>query len=259
MKNQKILVVFLTVLVVVQLACSFAGAPEPTATPLPLPTNTVASTATPEPTATETSTPRPTRAHTATATPFPAFFREDMERQVGTLWNTYIFGDSSKNSYRFRDGELLFSINESNAGIEFIYTPYNYSDVRIDAVFDNKPESRNTINVTLLCRVSAAGFYQVWITNDGRYGFQAYDSSTEKSETLFQGASLAINQGKATNEYGLQCKGNKITLFINGQEIKTVEENKVGLDEGTVGIYVGAVQTLVPVIVGVDWIEISEP
>jgi hypothetical protein len=87
----------------------------------------------------------------------------------------------------------------------------------------------------------------------------AYDFAAQKGNVLFEGSSLAINQGKAKNEYGLQCKGNKITLFINGQEIKTVEENKLGLQEGFVGIYVGAIENLIPVIVGIDWLEIREP
>ena len=227
----------------------------PTVTPEP----TARAPATPQPTATSTATPRPTRTPIPSPTPFPAFFREEMGQRLDAKWEFFTHGDSGKNVYSFSNSEMIINIAEPKGGVEFKYTPYYYSDVRLDALFDNKPESRNTINVTLLCRFSDDGFYQAIITNDGRYVLYAYDFNTQKGDVLFEGSSLAINQGKAQNEYGLQCKGNTITLFINDQEIKTVEENKLGLQEGFVGIYVGAIENLIPVIVGIDWIEIREP
>ncbi|PWH16139.1 MAG: hypothetical protein DDG60_04625 [Anaerolineae bacterium] len=179
---------------------------------------------------------------------------------MGILWNFVVYGDSSKNSYSYRNGELIFSVQEPNAGIEFIYTPYNYQDVRIDAAFENKPESRNTINVSMLCRASNGGFYQVLITNDGRYLFAVYERQTmQQAQVLFQGASLAINQGKSKNEYGFVCKGNRFTLFVNGKEVKTITDSRIDIQSGTVGLYVGAVADLVPVVVGVDWVQISQP
>jgi hypothetical protein len=111
----------------------------------------------------------------------------------------------------------------------------------------------------LLCRFSDDGYYQAIITNDGRYVLYAYDFNAQKGDVLFEGSTLAINQGKTKNEYGLQCKGSAITLFINRQEVKTVQENKLGLQEGLVGIYVGAIENIVPVSVGIDWLEISQP
>ncbi|MCS6994770.1 MAG: hypothetical protein NZP74_13195 [Anaerolineales bacterium] len=154
---------------------------------------------------------------------------------------------------------MLFSISEPYAGIQLYYLPYEYADVRIDASFENKPESRNTINVSLLCRVSQAGFSQALITNDGRYLLRVYDNKAQKEQILFQGSSLAINQGKAKNEYGFTCKGNRYTLFINGNEVKSITDARVGLQSGQVAIYVGALADLVPVVVGLDWIEISQP
>lgn len=255
----------LALLLMTQLACSVGAlAPTPTteatATFTPLPTATATFTPEPTPTATETPTPRPTRTSTPTSTPFPTFFRQEMDNPLGILWNFVVYGDSTKNTYSYRDGELLFSVQEPNAGIELAYTPYNYTDVRIDASFDNKPESRNTINVSMFCRYSNDGFYQVLITNDGRYVFAVYESRTmQQPEALFQGASLAINQGKAKNEYGFVCKGNRFTLFVNGKEVKTVTDSRIGVQTGRVGLYVGAVSNLVPVVVGVDWLEISQP
>lgn len=182
-----------------------------------------------------------------------------MNQSLDQRWEFYTHGSASRNTYRFANGEMLINITEPNGAIEFKYTPYHYSDVRLDALFDNKPESRNTINVTLLCRFTNDGYYQAIVTNDGRFVLYAYDFRTQKGTVLFEGTSLAINQGKAKNEYGLQCKGKQITLFINGREVKTVEENKLGFKEGLVGIYVGAIENLLPVIVGIDWLEIRQP
>jgi hypothetical protein len=244
----------ITLFASISLACAGSSA-APTAIPEP----TATSTATPQPAATETATPPPTRTPVPSPTPFPTFFKEEMDQRLDAKWDFFIHGDSGKNVYSFSNSEMIIKIDEPKGGVEFKYTPYYYSDVRLDALFDNKPESRNTINVTLLCRFSDDGFYQAIITNDGRYVIYAYDFNTQKGDVLFEASSLAINQGKGKNEYGLQCKGNTITLFINGQEVKTVEENKLGLQEGFVGIYVGAIENLIPVIVGIDWIEIREP
>lgn len=245
----------IAIVTTVSLACAGLSTPPATATPEP----TFTATATSQPTATETAAPQPTRTPVPSATPFPAFFREEMDQRLDARWEFYTHGDSGKNIYSFTNSEMIINIAEPKGGIEFKYTPYYYSDVRLDALFDNKPESRNTINVTLLCRFSDDGYYQAIITNDGRYGLYAYDFNTQKEDSLFEGTSLAINQGKAKNEYGLQCKGNTISLFINGEEVKTVEENKLGLQEGLVGIYVGEFLNLLPVIVGIDWIEIRQP
>lgn len=265
MQHKHLLWLALVLLLTMQLACSVGAllptpTPEPTATFTPLPTATATFTPEPTPTATETPTPRPTHTSTPTSTPFPVFFRQEMDNPLGILWNFVVYGDSSKNTYSYHNGELIFSVQEPGGGIEFMYTPYRYTDVRIDASFENKPESRNTINVSMLCRVSNDGFYQVLITNDGRYLFAVYERRTmQQSELLFQGASLAINQGKAKNEYGFVCKGNRFTLFVNGKEVKTVTDSRVDVQSGMVGLYVGAVSNLVPVVVGVDWLEISQP
>lgn len=174
-------------------------------------------------------------------------------------WDLYIYGNQQKNTYRVENGELLFKIAERSGGIEFTYMPYTYTDVRIDARFDNKPESRNTINVSLLCRVSDKGFYQVLITNDGRYVFGLYTAATKQNRNIGNGASRLTNLGKTANEYGLVCKGNQLTLFVNGQEVRTVTDQNNTLSEGYVQVYVGAIEDLTPVVVGVDWVKISQP
>jgi hypothetical protein len=138
----------IAIVTAVSLACARLSAPPPTTTPTPQPAAT--ETATPQPTATETATPRPTRTPIPTPTPFPAFFKEEMDQRLDARWDFFTHGSSSKNTYKFANGEMIINITEPNGAIEFKYTPYYYSDVRLNALFDNKPESRNTINVTLL-------------------------------------------------------------------------------------------------------------
>jgi hypothetical protein len=252
----RFLLTLVSLLVFALAACSAPAAEAPTEPPAP-PTATATITPSPEPTF--TSTPRPTRTATPTQTPLPMFFTEEMDSSTLVNWQRYIYGDQQKNTYRMANGELLFNITERDAGIDFTYMPYTYTDVRIDARFENKPESRNTINVSLLCRASDKGFYQVLITNDGRYVFGLYNADTQQNRNIGNGGSFLINQGKAVNEYGLVCKGNELTLFVNGEEVRTVTDQNNTLTEGYVQIYVGAIQDLVPVVVGVDWVKISQP
>lgn len=265
MPVKKFLFIFVMSMLILT-ACSAPATAVPTAlpatdTPLPSPTPVPPTeTITPSPQPTFTSTPRPTQTATPTPTPHPMYFTiENIGATFLEYWQSYTYGDAQKNTYRLEKGELLFNITERDAGIDFTFMPYVYKDVRVDARFENKPDSRNTINVSLLCRASDKGFYQVLITNDGRYVFGVYTTQSQQNKSLGNGGSNLINLGKTTNEYGLVCKGNQLTLFVNGKEVRTVTDPNNTLSEGYVQIYVGAIKDLTPVIVGVNSIKISQP
>jgi hypothetical protein len=74
------------------------------------------------------------------------------------------------------------------------------------------------------------------------------------------GGSTKIKQGKAENEYGLLCQGEKISFFINGTEPKgsPVSERKFAFRRGSVGLNVSSLRAI-PVLIEVDWFKVSEP
>ena len=70
--------------------------------------------------------------------------------------------------------------------------------------------------------------------------------------------SYAIKQGKEVNEYSISCKGDELSLTINGDEVTTVTEKNYGLRDGQIGVSVSSFNVL-PILIEMDWIEISEP
>jgi hypothetical protein len=76
--------------------------------------------------------------------------------------------------------------------------------------------------------------------------------------TISNGGSNAIKQGKEVNEYAIECKGDQLTLFINGDEVTSLTEKTYGLRSGQVGVSVSSFNVL-PILIEMDWIKVSEP
>ncbi len=248
-------VLFALLVLAVGLACSInlgtTATSAPPAQPQQQPTQP------PAPTAVPTQPPPPTMVVPTATEETPAFFWEDFTGDLGN-WSYITYGSEDNNTISAEDGKIIFNITEADAGIMFLYDPYVYTDVRIDVALENK--GRNTINVTLLCRYSDSdGFYQAVVTSDGRYVLNAYDAKQDSHTQLYDGASADINQGKASNIFGMKCEGNTVTLYVNDVEVRSVEDKYVVLDEGQVGVYVGAIGDIVPVIVELDEFLISQP
>jgi len=73
---------------------------------------------------------------------------------------------------------------------------------------------------------------------------------------LWQGGSQSINIGKASNDYVGVCDGQKLTLYINGVREHSVTDPV--LRDGYVGVSVSSFE-IVPVLVEVEWLDISLP
>ena len=157
------------------------------------------------------------------------------------------------------DSHLTFDLNEKNLWVYATYDPFEYEDVRVDARVINRGVNNN--NVSLICRYTEDGWYEFNIANNGLYWILAasVDGSKKVSYgTVYNGGSNDIKAGKATNEYTAICKGRTLSLFINGNEARTVTDNKYAISSGLVGVSVSSFDTL-PVTVDLDWVKISEP
>jgi S1-C subfamily serine protease len=154
-----------------------------------------------------------------------------------------------------KDGFLVFDLKKKNKWVYVTYNPYKYTDVRLDLTANNRGKNNN--NVSLICRYSSEGWYEVSIANNGLFWITAYVSG-EGYQAIYNGGSNQIKQGKDSNEYTLVCNGNDLTLGINGVEVKTVTDKKYVLREGLVGFGVSSFD-VVPILVEVDTFQVSEP
>ncbi|HXQ38156.1 MAG TPA: hypothetical protein VN843_29395 [Anaerolineales bacterium] len=257
MKNLRPLLFFVSMLLIVGLACSFGANSNP-------PTQAVQPTQPPPPTAVS-----PTEAAPEPTVPAPTeppvqqsqqFFTEEFDQDPGSDWVTNILGpgaDTHKDSVEtsFDNGRFRIELPEKDLYFYYDFTGFTYENVRVDLRADNR--GVNTNNVSLTCRSSADGWYEWSVGSGGDWYLYAV---TDKYNLLTNGGTNFLKQGKEVNEYTLICKDKAISMFINGQEIKQspVTDNNYGLREGSVGFNISSL-SIVPVIVEVEWFKISEP
>jgi S1-C subfamily serine protease len=171
-------------------------------------------------------------------------------------WSYFLMsGTDDGFSSELANSKLHVDIQKQDTWVYFTYDDYTYTDVRVDTVAENL--GRNTNNVSLICRYSDNGWYEFNVYNSGKYNILYYDAVVAKGyNTLYSGASTAINMGKATNEYTAVCVGNTLTLGINGVEVRTVTSND--LKEGQVGFGLSSFNVL-PIIAEFDGFAASVP
>lgn len=266
MKRQRIAlpILALTILVMVSLACSFMSGTETPAPqqpqdqqPTPQQQQPDQPTAVPQqdqPTPIPpTDVPPPTEAN-------QKFFTEEFDGGADN-WKPFVtHGNLNQLDFSAKNGRLVFSINERQVWSYAVYTPQTYDDVTIEVQAENFGNNEN--NVTLICRYSDRGWYEATISNNGLYTiyFGKWDNNgaTASYAKIADGGSTNIKAGREINTYALTCKGNTLTLTINGKEIKRVDEKQRGLREGQIGVGVSSFR-YIPVEVEFDWIKISQP
>ena len=251
----------LTALLALSLACGFlTGSPS---TPVPQQQQQQqqqpSDQPTPIPQQDQPSPVPPTEAPTATPES-QQFFTEEFDGGVDA-WKPFVtHGTLSQMDFSAKNGSLVFDMKEKQLWGYAIYQPQTYTDVKIEVQAENFGNNEN--NVTLVCRYSERGWYEVSIANSGLYwiyyGKWDDNGTTASYAKIADGGSNNIKQGQAVNTYALSCKGNTITVYINNKEIKRVDDNQRNMGAGQIGIGLSSFRFL-PVEVHFDWVKISQP
>lgn len=255
---------FTALILLVGLACSAlsGGGATPTQPPPPTEPVQVLPTATqPEPTeappteapATEEAPP-PTEEAPASS----EFFTEEFSSEDALEnWDSFSLGSGEDDDLVIEqeDDHLLFDLGDEDLYVYYMYTPYEYDDVSIKLNAENR--GRNNNNVSLICRMNDEGtqWYEFSVESGGVWYLYAFD---EKYNILDNGGTNSLNQGRAMNEYRLDCNGDEITMYINGDKIKTVQDTRYLFDEGFVGFNISSLNVL-PITVEVNSFEIGFP
>jgi len=267
MKNFKPLILFVLFVLVVGLACnagsSGGDSPSQPPTQQQAPVQVVEPTTAPvkEPTATEPPTVEPTEPPPPTATTAPVvskYFKEEFDSSAALAnWDHFSVGsgDDSDLKIEQEDDHLLFDLGDEDLYVYYIYFADTYDDTAISLNAENR--GRNNNNVSLVCRMNEDGtqWYEFSVESGGLWYLYAYDNAYN---VVDNGGTNALKQGKEVNEYKLVCDGSEITMYVNGNKIKTVNETKYGFNDGYVGFNISSLNVL-PITVEVNWFEVSEP
>lgn len=179
------------------------------------------------------------------------FYVEEFDGDT-SLWTYFVtFGEESGFDITFNNGKVVFDVEDAETYTYLTYDAYFYEDVRLDAEGRNLGSNNNF--VALVCREGERGFYEFNVANNGFYFIYLY-TYDDGYKLLYQGGSTAIKTGKDVNEFTAICEGDKLTLGINGTEVRTVTDGT--LQEGRVGVGVGSME-----FGGVEfeWVSISQP
>ncbi len=183
-----------------------------------------------------------------------AYYTEEFETAPAS-WSYFLLnGEDADLDLYSQSGRMVFDISGQNVWAYYTYDSYTYTDVRLDARAENLGNNNN--NVSLICRANERGWYEFNVANNGLYTILRYESSSGEFSTLYSGGVANLKTGKDTNDYTIICEGDRLTLGVNGTEIRTVKDSQ--FDDGQVGISVSSFDGI-PVQVEFDYVAISTP
>ncbi len=163
--------------------------------------------------------------------------------------------DPANISINFDDGLMIFEIPDPFLYAYYLNEGFEYEDVRVEVSVNNR--GVNSQQVSLVCRFGEDGWYEWAVQSDGLWFLFAAGNGFNR---LTNGGSNDIHQGKDSNVYAMECKGDQISFFINGEEQKGSPyiDRDYGLRTGNVGFAISSLRA-VPVKIEVDKFTISEP
>lgn len=188
----------------------------------------------------------------------PAFFTEDFSNGLDSWSQVLLSGEGEANPSKLTvttgESGVNISLDAKLMYLYYFYTPYTYEDVSLKMNATNK--GSNSFQTLLTCRATDAGWYEFAMQSDGLWYLYAFKDGNYN--TIGNGGATNIKTGKATNEFGMDCIGDQIHLFVNGEELKGSPVQDSTFSEGMIGFSVSSLQ-VVPVNADVNSITISEP
>lgn len=187
----------------------------------------------------------------------PAFFTEDFSGGLDNWSQLLLSGDGEADP-----GKLSVTTGGSGVNINldaklmylyYFYTPYTYEDVSLKMNATNK--GVNSFQTLLVCRAVEAGWYEFAMQSDGLWFLYAFKDGNYNQ--IANGGANNIKTGEATNEFGMDCIGDQIHLFVNGEELKGSPVKDSTYSEGQIGFSVASLK-LLPVNLDVNSLEIIE-
>lgn len=203
--------------------------------------------------------PPPTQAPTVEEA--PAYYTEEFDSDIDNWQYFMASGDKSSMDISTDGTSLVFTIDGQGVWPYVTYVPWIYTDVRIDLIAENRGSNNNS--VVLVCRYDPdQGWYEFNVSNGGLYAIYVvhFEKGNPAWDKIYNGGSGQVRPGNATNIYTALCVGDRLSLYVNGTELRTitVPGNVPHIREGRVAVGVNSFDDP-NVIVAIDSLTISEP
>jgi len=240
---------------VLLVACqSQTATPEATATPA------VTATRIPPTPIPATVTPTDTPLPTATDTPPERYFTDEFDTALKYWSVLYASGDQDRIDILNENSKLTFELYAPQAWVYTIYGPIDYENVHIETSVENSGSNINAMG--LVCNYDEqAGWYEFNISSDGAYNLiygQWLAEGIARYTPILDDTTNLIQPGNATNQIGLDCYQNTVQMYVNGNTLRSISVEYIGLTGGKVGLSLASFEEA-PVILSFDWVKVSEP
>jgi hypothetical protein len=208
-----------------------------------------------------TASPSPTllpATPTETLVPAPRTFTEQFDGNLPYWTFQQIDNGQPAANPSAEGGFLVFGLTGPNQWVYALYEMPTFADVRVDAQVDIRAGGLSAYGI--VCRYSEEqGWYEFNIYTDHTYTLlfgQWLAPAVARYTPLVRGGSEKIKAD--ANEIGLLCQGDMLTPFINGVQMRSWQEDKIGLKEGKIGLSAASFDS-VPLTVAYDWLKVNEP
>jgi hypothetical protein len=223
----------------------------PTSTRLASPTPTfVPATSTPEP----TSTPAPS------PTPFPRLFTNEFDSSLEGWVILQAGNEDGVPNIRNENSSLTLQMDALHTWLYALYGAHDYPNVRIDMQFTNR--ALTPASAGLICRYSEQdGWFEYNVSTDGTYNVlygRWLSVGIPEYLPITAGSSNQIQPSGTTQSVGLACSDTTLFLYIGQTLLRQVDVSRYELTEGKVGLTVASYENT-PIVVGFDWVTVSEP
>lgn len=159
-------------------------------------------------------------------------FQDDFSNQIAG-WDRLM---TAEGTIDYDGGGYRLLVNSLNTN--FWSTPHKkFADVRIE-VDAGKLGGPDENRIGLLCRYTGNDYYFFLMSSDGYYGIGLF--SAGQAVLLGQSemqASTSIRTGLAVNHLRADCAGDILTLYINGFQVASVRDGS--LKSGDIGLLAG--------------------
>lgn len=209
-----------------------------------------------------TSIPTPGATEVISTTEPKNFYIEEFDGNMDS-WSSFMSsGIDRQVDMTLENGSLHIKLSPFEDKIPWFYMTNNaftYTNVQVEAITTNNGNNAN--EVSLICQYSEYGWYEFTVSNAGLYSINAFDINLpllQRHIALASGGSSTIKTGRTTNTYTAVCRGNDLTLYINGVLIKNIKDQVYNFTEGNIGIGVSSPQ-IFPVDVNFESVSVSSP
>jgi serine protease Do len=177
-------------------------------------------------------------------------------------WSTFAIPETDNYGTDLYSSTLYVYVPENNSTVYVLNDYIIESPDVLLGTLATKIGGPNTINISLVCRATDDGWYEMGISGGG-YGFvwkyvegEGY-TQLQGPDGRYEFPTTAINLKNASNEIIGSCIGNTLTLYVNDVEIVSIEDHtfrnggQAGVSVSTLGVAGSEVEF--------DWFMAIEP